>query len=174
MKEKLLRIVSMLVVVVMLSSVIPLGAGTVEAAYENVYSNTGDNRTDIIGVAKTQIGYREGSNNDTKYGDWYGLPNQPWCAMFVSWCARQANVPKNVLQNSAVAGADASYFNIPYYNGESYVPKSGDLFFTKTWSHVGLVLSIDGNYFYTIEGNSNDSGSSEGIGVFTLRRKCNR
>ena len=57
---------------------------TASAAYENTYTNTGNQRDDIIGVAKTQIGYREGNNNDTKYGDWYGLPNQPWCAMFIS------------------------------------------------------------------------------------------
>ena len=46
-------------------------------------------RDDIVDMAISQLGYTEGPNNDTKYGDWYGLPNQPWCAMFVSWCANQ-------------------------------------------------------------------------------------
>ncbi len=165
------RIISILLAVIMLISVLPAGTITALAAYENTYKNTGNQRNDIIGVAKTQIGYREGNNNDTKYGSWYGLPNQPWCAMFVSWCARQAGIPTSVLKNSAVAAPDSQYFNIPYYNGSSYTPKPGDLFFTKSWSHVGLVYSIDGNYFYTIEGNSNSGGSSEGIGVFKLRRK---
>ena len=163
---------SILLVVVVLGTMVPTEMISVNAAsYANTYSNTGKHRADIIGVAKTQIGYREGSNNDTKYGDWYGLPNQPWCAMFVSWCARQAGIPKSVLKNSAIAAADAGYFDIPYYDGNSYIPESGDLFFTKEWTHVGLVYYVDGNYFYTIEGNSNNSGSSEGIGVFSLRRK---
>ena len=140
------------------------------AAYENTYKNTGDQRADIIGVAKTQIGYTEGRNNDTKYGTWYGSPNQPWCAMFVSWCARQANIPTSVLKNSACAGASADYFNIPYYNGSNYTPKAGDLFFTKSWSHVGLVYYTEGNYFYTIEGNSNTNGSAEGYCVCTNKR----
>ena len=158
------RILSLFLTIVMMLSIVPLSTVQSSAAYENTYKNTGNQRADIIGVALTQKGYKEGNNNSTKYGTWYGLPNQPWCAMFVSWCARQAGIPTSVLKNSAVAAPDAQYFNIPYYNGSSYTPKSGDLFFTKDWSHVGLVASIDGNYFYSIEGNYNDS-------VCQVRRK---
>lgn len=158
------RILSLFLTIVMMLSIVPLATVQSSAAYENTYKNTGNQRADIIGVALTQKGYKEGNNNSTKYGTWYGLPNQPWCAMFVSWCARQAGIPTSVLKNSAVAAPDAQYFNIPYYNGSSYTPKSGDLFFTKDWSHVGLVASIDGNYFYSIEGNYNDS-------VCQVRRK---
>ena len=81
MKKRLKQILSALLVAVMLVGVIPLSAS---AAYENTYTNTGNQRDDIIGVAKTQLGYTEGANNATKYGTWYGLPNQPWCAMFIS------------------------------------------------------------------------------------------
>lgn len=145
---------------------------TGEIDVDNTYANTGDLRKDIVGVAKTQIGYREGSNNDTKYGMWYGLPNEPWCAMFITWCANQANVPTAVLAKSAVASPKKSYFNIPYYDGADYTPQSGDLFFTKTWSHVGLVDYVDGEYFYTIEGNTNvDDNSETGVGVFAKKRK---
>lgn len=168
MKKTIKQILSALLVAVMLVGAIPLSAS---AAYENTYTNTGNQRDDIIGVAKTQLGYTEGANNATKYGTWYGLPNQPWCAMFISWCARQAGISKDILQNSAVAAPDAKYFNIPYYDGASYTPQKGDLFFTKSWSHVGLVYYVDGSYFYTIEGNSNTTGSSEGTSVVTNRRK---
>ena len=61
---------------------------------------TGDFRTDIVNIAKSQIGYQEGASegqydgtlvangdNYTEYGRWYGIPNGQWCAMFVSWCA---------------------------------------------------------------------------------------
>ena len=148
-------------------SVSAAGSGN---GYPNTHKNTGDQRVDIVSIAKTQIGYREGDNNDTKYGTWYGLPNQPWCAMFVSWCARQAKVPLDILRNCAIAAPYYGYFDIPYYDGEEYTPKQGDLFFTKTFSHVGLVDYVDGEYFYTVEGNTNDTGSSTGIGVFSLRR----
>lgn len=138
--------------------------------YPNTHTNTGDYRRDIVEIAKTQLGYREGDNNDTKYGTWYGLPNQPWCAMFVSWCARQANIPTSILRNCAIAAPYGGYFGIPYYDGAEYTPQSGDLFFTKTFSHVGLVYYIDGDYFYTLEGNTNDTGGPIGIGVFMNRR----
>lgn len=58
-------------------------------------------RNKIVQVAISQIGYKEGKNNDTKYGNWYGLKNQPWCAMFVSWCANQAGIPANIIPKFA-------------------------------------------------------------------------
>ena len=39
----------------------------------------------IIARATSQIGYKEGPNNSNKYGRWYGMDNESWCAMFVSW-----------------------------------------------------------------------------------------
>lgn len=37
--------------------------------------------------------------------------------------------------------------------------------------HTGIVTSVSGGYIHTIEGNSNNNGSREGIGVFELTRK---
>ena len=73
-----------------------MGAGNlvllVSADYENTYTNTGNQRADIIGVAKTQIGYTEGSNNNNKYGAYFSANNVSWCAYFIVWCARQAGI----------------------------------------------------------------------------------
>lgn len=41
---------------------------------------------DVLNIARTQIGFVEGPNNATPYGTWYGIPNQPYCAMGISWC----------------------------------------------------------------------------------------
>ncbi len=152
---------------------------------------TGNQRIDIINVAKSQIGYREGDrdtdlsglndgthsyNNYCEYNYWYygGVHNggsaYPWCATFVSWCARQANIPTSILKNSSAAGHSSAYFNIPYYSGSSYTPQPGDLFFTNSWSHVGIVESVSGDSFTTIEGNTNSSGSSNGDGVYNRTR----
>lgn len=35
-------------------------------------------------ICKSLVGYTEGANNDTVFGKWYGLNNQPWCAMVAS------------------------------------------------------------------------------------------
>ncbi len=166
------RIFVFSLIFVMLASGISLSTAMAakQEKHPNTHTNTGDHRVDIVSVAKTQIGYREGDNNDTKYGTWYGFPNQPWCAMFVSWCARQAEIPLDVLTNCAIAAPDSGYFNIRYFDGENYTPEHGDLFFTKTFSHVGIVDYVDGENFYTVEGNTNDTGGDIGIGVFALKR----
>lgn len=151
-------------------SVCSIGASANEA-YPNTHINTGDHRRDIIGVALTQLGYKEGPGNDTKYGDWYHLPYNPWCAMFVSWCADQAKIPTTILNKSALASPAVSCFNIDCFSSSQYTPVSGDLFFTKSFSHVGLVYYVEGDYFYSLEGNSNDNGSSEGERVVSIKRK---
>lgn len=47
--------------------------------------------SDFVKVAASQIGTKEqpANSNLTKYGKWYGLDGNPWCDMFVSWCADQ-------------------------------------------------------------------------------------
>lgn len=150
-------------------SISPISAS---AAYENTHRNTGNQRNDIVAVAVTQLGYREGNNNDTKYGDWYGMSNQPWCAMFVSWCADQAGISTNIIKKNAKA--HPTYFGLSAKSGSSYTPRSGDLFFCKrngSYAHAGIVYYVDGDYFYTIEGNASNSGSFDGTGVFSLKRK---
>jgi len=44
----------------------------------------------VLAVAAKEVGTKEGPNNQTKYGAWYGLDHNPWCAMFVSWVFDQA------------------------------------------------------------------------------------
>lgn len=162
------KIRSAIALVLLLAVLLPFFPTTVSAAYENTYQNTGNMRDDIIGVALTQVGYHEGSNNYTKYGVWYGLPNSPWCGMFVSWCAAQAGIPTSVLKRTGIA--NPSNFGLSYKSGSEYTPQKGDLFFKKSFSHVGLVYYTEGAYFYTIEGNTSDV-SSEGTSVLIRRRK---
>lgn len=35
-------------------------------------------------IADSYLGYKEGPNNDTLFGKWYGLNHNPWCAMAAS------------------------------------------------------------------------------------------
>lgn len=174
MKTRNLRILSLLLTLVILLGcmAVRLPSADAAAAYENTYVNTGNQRADIIGVALTQVGYVEGSNNDTKYGTWYGLPYQPWCATFISWCARQAEISTDILARSGVASP--SYFQISYKSGTSYTPRPGDLFFTPGNYHTGLVYYVEGEYFYTIEGNGSASGSYEGDRVIINKRKISK
>ena len=142
--------------------------------YQNTHVNTGNQRQDMVAVALTQLGYREVYDNDTKFGDWSGYPYQPWCATFISWCARQAEVSTDILKESA--RAKPSYFGVKYYHGSKYTPQPGDLFFTSGFEHVGLVYRVEGSYFYTLEGNANEYDldappTSDGDSYFVVTNK---
>ena len=151
MKELCKRILCCLMVFVLLLSCVLETAITARAAYENTYVNTGDQRKDIMGVALTQVGYREESSGYTKYGDWFGNSKMAWCAAFVCWCADQANIPTSVIRKNGTA--NASHFGFKTFTVYERMPQPGDFFFKGT-SHVGIVYYIDGDSFYTLEGNT--------------------
>ena len=50
------------------------------------------NALDVLNVARSQIGFKEGASNENPYGIWYGIPNAPYCAMGVSWCFGQLGI----------------------------------------------------------------------------------
>ncbi len=135
---------------------------SVRAIYENSHFNSGNQASDIVGVASTQVGYGEGSDGYTKYGDWYGLPNSDWCAMFVSWCANQAGVSTDVFPPFALCSAGADWFISEgrFHYAGSYAPQAGDLIFYSSYGdiyHVGLVTGSDSSNVYSIEGNYNEA-----------------
>lgn len=139
-------------------------------AYPNTYVNTGAGANDIVGVAKTQVGYQENSVG-TKYGDWYNtvFVNQPWCAMFVSWCAGQAKIPNDVIKKFSSCSVEVAWFksigrwqNSRYYGGD-YTPQKGDIVFYRDGgssavsTHVGIMVGLNGNYLNVIEGNATNA-----------------
>lgn len=130
----------------------------------------------VISVARSQIGYREGANNDTKYGRWYGMNKTPWCAIFVSWVAYKAGATK-IIPRHAYTPAGAQWFKD---RGQWHSrPRVGDIVYfdfpndgVNRISHVGIVEAVlaDGSIM-TIEGNTNSVGSREGNGVWRKIRK---
>ena len=48
---------------------------------------------DVLAVAVRELGYRELGDNRNKFGAWYGMDYQPWCAMFVSYCFYTVGLP---------------------------------------------------------------------------------
>lgn len=152
----------------------PVSAASYPTGYPNTYKNTGKGATDIVGVARTQLGYKE-NGVGTKYGYWYtpSFVNQPWCAMFVSWCANQARIPTTQIPRfaSCTLGmqwfqAQKRWYNSKYFGG-TYTPKKGDIVFycdagvQSYSSHVGIVIGVNGNYLDVIEGNSTNASVCE-------------
>ena len=150
---------------------------------------TGNQRTDIVNIAQSQIGYQEGSsssklsgesyggNNCTEYGRWYGMQDM-WCAMFVSWCANVAGISTSIVPKHCFTPDGLSWFKargLAYTrkavaNG-SYTPQAGDIIYFKsarnsnTTNHIGIVTGYSGGAVYTIEGNSSSATISTNGGA---------
>ncbi len=141
---------------------------TVSSDYKNskYYGNlaaltlTGNQRSDVVRVALTQLGYHEGnserdfaggntsgSRNFVEYNRYHGkLDNNEgngysygyyWCAAFSTWCAVQAGIPGSIVPTADGIGVSTqrlrSWFldNAKYYTRGNYTPITGDYIFFK-------------------------------------------
>ena len=150
---------------------------------------TGNYRQDILAVAASQIGYKEGNNSTQLDGSHGGGGNYSeyswifgedaagaWCSEFASWCARQANVPADILHSSLSACADnfggtAYTWADTVFGGGYYSPQPGDLMLisrsggaistSDSLDHTTIVESVDWTgdtvCVTVIDGNSGDS-----------------
>lgn len=164
---------------------------TVDYSYPNTYINTGNYSDDIVGVAQNQIGYTELTSSDgmpvidsaipyyTKYGKEYGNPTGHWCAFFVLWCAKQADIPTSIICKSAECG-NCGYFvewfkSNHRWKDNTYVPQKGDIVFFD-WendgsaNHTGIVRGVKDDSIITIEGNT---GGENGYMVMEKERNKN-
>lgn len=127
----------------------------------------------LIQIANAEVGYLEKSSNSqldsktanagtanyTKY--WRDIKpeyqGQPWCACFVTWCFTKAfgkdNAQKLLKHYPYVyCPTMANLFTL------NANPKVGDIVIFKhngTFTHTGIVTGVNGDYFTTIEGNTN-------------------
>jgi len=138
----------------------------------------------LLQVAKAEIGYQEQPVNDTKYGKWYGLNNQAWCAMFVSWCYNKAGLGGSIAAQSGKGFASCDHALKWFAMLGKLIPvgqaKAGDIVFFQfdkdaEPDHVGIVKwnNTALKYLQVIEGNtsSGKQGSqSNGDGVYLRKR----
>ncbi|MBP3453422.1 MAG: CHAP domain-containing protein [Clostridia bacterium] len=137
---------------------------------------SGDWRTDLVAVARTQLGYSESTidfkiddngirRGYTRYGAWYGAAYSEWCSMFVSFCLHFANIPASDVPQEAHCGTwqrairSKGAYRTP---AADYMPQAGDIVFFSWYEddeaeHIGIVENVDGTTLYTIEGNSSGS-----------------
>lgn len=116
---------------------------------------------------------REIKNTDTYFSEWYIRSYKdnpgwnkytPWCACFLSWGAAQQ--PNETFDGNPPRFADVDEGMASFQNGKwrnpndaNNMPIPGDYVFFD-WDrdsdpdHVGAVLCVEGNFLYTIEGNS--------------------
>ncbi|MDD3171291.1 MAG: CHAP domain-containing protein [Bacilli bacterium] len=118
----------------------------------------------LIAIANEEIGYVEGPNNDTKYGAWYNLNYEAWCAMFVSWCCYEAGISTKIVPRYCGCTAGMAWFAAENRFGArgEYTPQPGDIIFFRDAdqstgsTHTGIVIAVDETKVYTIEGNTSN------------------
>lgn len=124
----------------------------------------------LIDLAQSQVGYREGPNNYNKYADdpkviqLYGWcpQNQPWCCVFANWIylnATNYDIGSRLTYGGTAACSSSAQL---FINNDAFkkFPEVGDQAFFYSGggiNHTGIVVSVNGSEFSTVEGNYSDS-----------------
>lgn len=132
----------------------------------------GQNPIDVaISIASAEVGYHEGANNHTKYGDeMHALQprnmdkNAAWCDAFVDWviyqtCRRFGHGAETARKVLCGDFDDYTYNSVNLYKKAgrwSQTPHRGDQIFFGGSGHTGIVVSASGGIVNTIEGNKGD------------------
>ena len=137
------------------------------------YPYTSNLRENLVGIAKTQVGYGESEWNFeidddglrhgyTRYGAWYGSPYRDWSAMFVSFCLNYAQAnPEETPGNTGAASMAELWNQLGIYVSadEGHVPECGDLVFFDDHT-VGIVADVHQTTFEAICGDLDDAVST--------------
>ena len=129
------------------------------------YPYTKDLRKDLVGITKTQVGYKESTENFqvddsgvrhgyTRYGAWYGVPYSDWSAIFVSFCLHFAGADEAQFPSNSGASSMAKRWETlgRYTAVGSYIPVPGDLVFF-TDNTMGIVTNVQSATFYFVGGD---------------------
>lgn len=139
---------------------------------------------DIVDIAVSEVGKCEiplGSNwgpHVKKYLNSVGI-NFPasWCMAFVYWVINEACKKHGIENKWPKTGGVLKFFQGCPKEKIVKDPKPGDVFimdYGKGLGHTGIVWKLDKTFVYTIEGNTNDSGSREGIEVCLRQRPISK
>lgn len=147
-------------------------------------SQVTDQRTLLCSVFTGEIGVRERSNrNDGSRVEEYlaytgNKKGDPWCASFVCWALAKAGIanPRSAWSPALFPARRLVWKNSWPQKKER--PQSGDVF--GIWfnsrgriAHCGFIAVWGPSQVITVEGNTNESGSREGDGVYRKRRLKN-
>ncbi len=106
----------------------------------------------------------------------------PWCAGFVTFLMNQASeltgiakpIQGSVSCDSLAEQAKAAGIFVPQGSLQPGMPGPGAIFLRRRtstdWTHTGIVTESNPQYFFTVEGNTNDEGDREGYEVCSRRQ----
>ena len=149
------------------------GATATAASVASGWTAAGGTGPAIVRAAESEVGQAEqppGSNDSPRIAEYRtavaGAGVGPWCAQFVSWCAKQAGTPLGEAGQGfqSVEAIAAWAQRTGRWSPGGSMPQPGDLI---VWGgeHVGLVESVDPDgSIHTIEGNSSNAVSKRTYG----------
>ena len=148
----------------------------------------------ILELAASQIGYKEGDGNRTKYASyfdkdawqWFNTKKQgaEWCAIFICWLFCQVMGPEPARKflgcptpkNNCAAGVKYfwSYLCDKGYKVDKKSGQPGDIIFLNGNKHVGIIYKVENGKYITIEGNKSNkvAQGSYGTGSSTVYGIC--
>jgi len=141
-------------------------------------------RAKVLETAKAELGTTENpaGSNKTKYGVWYNLNGQKWCAIFVSWVFDKAGSPLGNIQTPKGIHHCQSAHN--YYKSKNKLtttPEPGDIVIYD-WEgngyadHIGIFIKWKNaaqTLFEAYEGNTIQGNDSDGGKVMVRERSRN-
>ena len=126
-------------------------------------------REEIAAICRAELGYIEGKNNRTKYGEDYGAPLGAWCAKFVWWVFDRAGVALPVKTAYCPTLLDRST--------KIEKPSVGSLVFYD-WNangkpdHVEIVVEVLPDRFRSIGGNTGNKSDRVAQHTYKCTNKC--
>lgn len=139
--------------------------------------------SNIVATAYEELGYAETGDNDTKFGKWYGMNNQPWCAMFVSWVYHKVGLSDSIAASTKKGFASCDAGLKWFAKKDKLVPVGqaveGDIVFFQFDTdaqpdHVGIVVknNVKRQRLVCIEGNTSpDNKGSQSNGGEVCEKK---
>ena len=123
---------------------------------------------DLAGILEKEVGVMEdpaGSNDGVRVREYLrstGINNpEPWCASFVNWGCKNLGLeafgawtPSWCVPRLEIDEPRRSAWGLVFY------PRLG------RFGHIFVVTEVKNGLVGTVEGNTNNDGSREGIGVF--------
>jgi|688.fasta_scaffold00062_57 muramidase (phage lysozyme) len=126
-----------------------------------VQPTSGGGNSKLVQIALGEVGFKEGPNNDTKYGAEAGTNHKAWCAAFVMWCAKRAGA---AVPMTPLTSAMASQFKSQgkWINNSTQLQPGDIVFYTHNdgnIGHCGIVVKDNGDgTFNSVEGNTTGGG----------------
>lgn len=137
-------------------------------------------------VLSSQVGYREGRdadgdwNNDNAYGLYFKQNKVAWCSWFDSWAAVASAIPDAVIPRTGYTPTGYGFYKSharALSSGAVLKPGDKGYVYSASLGRVHHVFTVEkvlsGNRIQTLEGNTNQTGSAQGNGVYRNTRTLN-